>query len=96
MNADARAERQEWITTALRGVASLAAEGRPFQAHDLVLLRGVPEPPHHNFWGVMMGIAHSEGIVVPIAATPSTRPKTAKSLVRMWIGAQHARQGGAA
>lgn len=83
-------ESAEWLGVALAGVRRLAAAGRPFQAHDLVRLLNVPEPPDHHQWGPMMAIARAEGYIVPVAAVPSSRPKTARSLCRLWIGAQHA------
>jgi hypothetical protein len=37
-----------------------------------------------------MALARSEGIVVVVAAVSSSRPKTAKSWCRLWVGAAHA------
>lgn len=85
-------ERAEWFAVALAGVRRLAATGRPFQAHDLVVLLGVPEPPDHHLWGPLMHVARTEGHIVPVAAVPSSRPKTARSLCRLWIGAAHAQE----
>lgn len=82
-------DRAEWLAVALAGVRRLAATGRPFQAHDLVSLLNVPEPPDHHLWGPMMSIARAEGYIVPVAAVQSSRPKTARSLCRLWIGAVH-------
>ena len=79
----------EWFDAGLAGVSVLAAIGRPFQCHDLVLLCGVPEPLDHHWWGPLMNVARAEGYVVTVAAVASSRPKTAKSLCRLWIGAQH-------
>jgi len=86
--------RAAWISEALGGVRKLAATGRPFQCHDLVLLCDVPEPPDHHQWGSLMSLARSEGIVVSVAATPSSRPRTAKSLCRLWVGVAHAQCAG--
>lgn len=77
---------QPWIDIALRAVRTLAASGRPFQAHDLVLECDVPEPRDHHQWGALMSIARAEGYVTAVAAVPSTRPKTARSLCRLWVG----------
>jgi hypothetical protein len=85
------AEDNDWLATALSAVADLAAAGQPFTAYDLVTQRGVPEPRDGaHMWGALMAIARAHGIVVAVAAVPSSRPRTARSLCRLWVGAGHA------
>lgn len=83
-------DRAQWFAIAMKGVVKLAASGKRFTAFDLVTICRVPEPPHPNCWGVLLGIAHADGLIVSVGAVPSSRPRTCKSLVRLWIGAAHA------
>ncbi|MCX6467444.1 MAG: hypothetical protein NTW05_28255 [Pseudonocardiales bacterium] len=83
-------DRAAWIAAGLRGVRLCALTPEPFTCYDVARRHQLAEPAHPNHWGILMGIARAEGIVVPVAATPSARPKTARSLVRVWIGARFA------
>ena len=56
----------------------------------------LPDPPTYTLLGAGTGIAHREGLIVTVAAVPSLRPRTAKSLVRLWSGARFAERDGAA
>jgi hypothetical protein len=85
-----------WFMLALQGVRRLAATGEQFQCHDLVTRYGVPEPPDHHQWGLLMRIARADGLVVPVGAVASSRPKTAHSLCKLWVGAQNVAADGAA
>lgn len=76
-----------WLDTAMQAVRAMAATGREFQAFDLVETYGVPDPDHANRWGALLNRAAREGLIVPVAAAPSRRPATARSLTRTWRGA---------
>src|SRR5204863_4603041 len=77
-------------------VALLARRGKQpgtFTVFEAAAGAQLPEPHHHSLWGIGTGIARREGLIVPVDAVPSLRPKTSKSLVRLWVGARFA-QGG--
>jgi hypothetical protein len=77
--------RAEWLHLAVAAIARRAKHPGRFTAYDVH--RDVPDPGHHNWWGIGMAIAHREGIIVPVAVAPSARPRTNRSLVRVWCGA---------
>ena len=77
-----------WTNTALRAIQAIAKTGREFQAYDLVEGYGLAEPDHPNRWGALLTRAAREGLIVPVGAAPSRRPRTARSLTRTWRGAQ--------
>ena len=79
-------DRTEWAAVAMKGIVKLAATGRPFAAFELVSTCDVPEPPHPNCWGPLLAYARSQGLIVAVAAVPSPRPRTRKSLCRLWVG----------
>lgn len=89
-------ERAEWLRQFVAAVARRAARPGPFTVFEVAKEANLPDPPHHTLWGSATGVAHREGLIVSVAATPSLRPRTAKSLVRLWIGARHAESGDAA
>lgn len=76
-----------WMNTALQAVRAIAKSGREFQAFDLVEAYHLPEPDHPNRWGALLTRASREGLIVPVGAAPSRRPRTARSLTRTWRGA---------
>ena len=77
-----------WMSTAMQAVRSMARTGRVYQAYDLVETYRTPEPDHPNRWGALLTRAARIGVIVPVGAAPSRRPRTAKSLTRTWQGAR--------
>jgi|HigsolmetaAR206D_1030411.scaffolds.fasta_scaffold08537_4 hypothetical protein len=85
----------DWWSRAERAVRALAAEGRPFQAYDVVLRLGMDEPDNTRAqWGALFGALRKAGVIEPCGYAQSSRPTTAKSAVRLWRGVQ--RKGDAA
>lgn len=89
-------ERGEWYRCGVAEVAKRAHHPGTFTVYDLALAGRIPEPPHPNMWGQLMSLARSAGLVVSVAAVPSSRPRTSRSLVRVWIGTKYAQSEGAA
>lgn len=85
-------ERGEWFRQFVAAVARRAARPGRFTCYDVARDANLAEPAHPNHWGSAMGICRAEGIVVPVAAVPSSRPRTARSLVRLWVGARFVEQ----
>lgn len=83
-------DRGNWLAMVLAAITTLANTGEPFEAFDTVRKLGVPEPPDHHLWGAAFGAARAQGLIVSVAATQSSRPRTAKSLTRLWIGRKFA------
>ncbi len=81
----------QWKAQALQAIATLAATGRRFQAHDLVR-RGVPEPDHPNRWGAVFNLARRRGLITWAGYAPSNRPATKRSILRIWRGTNQARR----
>lgn len=81
-------DRGEWLRLGVAAIAERARRPGPFTAWDIAAA-GLPEPPHRSHWGLLLGIARREGLIVPVAVAPSSRPRTTRSLVRVWIGACH-------
>jgi hypothetical protein len=74
-----------WKSCADAAIAHLAAQGRPFDAYAVAEL-GVPEPQHPNAWGARFHQAARDGVIQPCGVVQSRRPRTARSLVRLWVG----------
>ena len=89
-------ERGAWLRELVAALARRAARPGTFTVYEVAAETRLPDPPHHSLWGVGTGIAHREGLIVTVAAVPSLRPRTAKSLVRMWVGARYVEEGDAA
>jgi hypothetical protein len=85
--------RGEFYRQAVAAVARRAMRPGRFTFFEAAKEGDVPEPGHKNWWGAAMGIAAHEGIVVPVDACPSLRPRTSRSLVRVWIGVRFAKGG---
>ena len=90
------AEHAEWLRLFIAAVARRANRPGTFTVFEVAKEAQLPDPPHANLWGTATGIAHRSGLIVSVAATPSLRPRTAKSLVRLWVGAKYAERGEAA
>ena len=86
----AAAERAEWIARFVAAVTRRANQPGTFTVFEAATEAQLPDPPRHTLWGAATGIAHREGLIVSVAAVPSLRPRTAKSLVRLWVGARYA------
>lgn len=91
----AAAERAEWVARFVAAVTHRANRPGPFTTYEAAVEAQLPEPPCQNLWGAATGIAHRDGLIVAVAATPSLRPRTSKSLVRLWVGARYAESGDA-
>jgi hypothetical protein len=83
-------ERGEFLRLLVAAIARRAARPGTFTVFDVAKEAALPEPHHANWWGIGAGIAHREGLIVAVDAVQSKRPKTAKSLVRLWVGAKFA------
>ena len=90
------AERAEWLRLLVAAVARRAKRPGHFTTFEVATEAQLPEPPHPSLWGIGTGIAHREGLIVSVAAGPSLRPRTNRSLVRVWLGARFAERGEAA
>ena len=86
----AAAERAAWLEAFLSAVARRASQPGRFTVYDLAVQERLLDPPTPQLWGVGTGIAHADGLIVAVGATQSLRPKTAKSLVRVWVGTLYA------
>ena len=86
----ASAERAEWISRFVDAIARRAALPGRFTTFEVAAEAQLPDPPSPNLAGVATGIAHRDGLIVAVAATPSLRPRTSKSLVRVWVGTRYA------
>ena len=89
-------ERGEWLRVFVAAIARRASRPGRFTVYDVAVQERLPEPPSSNLWGAGTGIAHADGLIVAVGAAQSLRPKTAKSLVRVWVGARYAHGGEAA
>ena len=74
-----------WRDCAERGIATLAATGRDFDAWDLTQL-GVPDPDHPNRWGALFQAAFKRGDIEPVGYHQSRRPGRAGGVCRVWRG----------
>jgi hypothetical protein len=89
-------DRGEFLRQLVSAIARRAQRSGTFTVFDVARESVLPEPHHANWWGIGAGIAHREGLIVAVDAVQSKRPKTAKSLVRLWIGARFAKGSEAA
>jgi hypothetical protein len=89
-------ERGQWLHGFVAALARRAARPGTFTVYEVAAETQLSDPPHHSLWGVGTGVARREGLIVTVAAVPSLRPRTAKSLVRLWSGARFAESDGAA
>jgi hypothetical protein len=89
-------DRGAFLRLLVAAIARRAARAGTFTVFDVAKESALPEPHHANWWGIGAGIAHREGLIVAVDAVQSKRPKTAKSLVRLWIGARFAEKDEAA
>jgi hypothetical protein len=76
-----------WMSIGLQAIRAIAKTGDEFQAFDLIERYHIPEPDHPNRWGPLFSRAARQGLIVPVGAAPSRRPRTARSLTRTWRGA---------
>lgn len=83
----------EWRDAAEVPLSKLAASGRAFTAYDLTLA-GALAPKHPNWWGLLFGIAHRAGIIVPVGYTASGRRSRAGGACHVWVGAESLAGGG--
>lgn len=82
-------ERGEWLRVVIAALARRAAKPGTFTTYEVARDEQLPEPPHHTLWGTAVHLARVEGLITSVAATPSLRPRTNSSLVRVWRGSRY-------
>jgi len=80
-------ERILWEAVAEPALLDHAATGVRFTSFDVARARRIPEPGHHNWWGLLLARLHRDGLLEPVGWDQSHRPSSGRSGVRVWRGA---------
>lgn len=77
-----------WSAKAMAAIKALAATGEPFTVYAITQdPYGVDEPPHGNYFGSIVALAKSQGLIKIAGYLPSPRPSRNGGVCRAWIGA---------
>ncbi len=78
--------RRPWVDEVMPTLAALLPGLGEFTADDL---HGkLPEPEHHNWYGVLVACARNAGLIERVGARPSKRPEANGRWLAVWKGKQ--------
>jgi len=75
---------RDWCEKATPVLLQVARTFESFTADDLRDFRSVPQPPHNNWWGVLMARMKALGLIRRVGYRASTRPEANGRVVALW------------
>jgi hypothetical protein len=73
-----------WCENAMPVMIQVAKTFDCFTADDLRDFQSVPQPPHSNWWGVLIARMKAKGMIRRIGYRPSLRPEANGRVVALW------------
>lgn len=75
---------RDWCEKATPVLLQFAQTFENFTADDLREFQSVPQPPHSNWWGVLIARMKAKGLIRRIGYRTSTRPEANGRVVAVW------------
>lgn len=75
---------RSWCEEAIPSISKVAVIYSNFTTDDLRGFPDVPQPPHNNWWGVLMARMKALGLISRIGYRASKRPDANGRVVAVW------------